>query len=376
MALGGRGYGDKAEGKHLEKQQVIQAPRRRIPVMEVERGALICDAEGGVQRVIAVHRKNDVFFYKITFSDGTDTLCCADLAWVAWRAHIGTKKRTSTDADASGRVHGPAAARKYLTSDLIAGIKQGKRYRVPLCKPVSGQFNSYKIDPYLIGAFLGDASMPARSAGNCTLSNHPQDVEIVKHINTRLDIPLTPRSDGRSWGLSKKSVEYTRLYDMGLLGKRSWEKRLPPSACFAPIPWRWELLRGLMDTDGWVESNRCAYYTTTSPHLRDGVTQLARSLGCFVTASVKHPTYTHNGEKRDGRTAWTLRIKSATPEKLFFLHRKRAIAEGLSHQSLAKEIVSIEEWGVDSSAHLTVDHPNSLYLTNDYTITHNTAAPF
>ena len=214
--------------------------------------------------------------------------------------------------------------------------------------------------------------MPARSTDGCTLTNHPQDVEIVKRINTVLDIPLTPRSDGRSWGLSKKSVEYIRLYDMGLLGKRSWEKRLPPSACFASIPWRWELLRGLMDTDGWVEPNRCAYYTATSPYLRDGVAQLARSPGCFVTLNAKHPTYTHNGEKRDGRPAWTLRIKSATPEKLFFLHRKRAIAEGRSHQSLAKAIVSIEEWEVDSGACLTVDHPNGLYMTNDYTVTHNT----
>ena len=85
---------------------------------------------------------------------------------------------------------------------------------------------------------------------------------------------------------------------------------------WTPVEWRRELLRGLMDTDGWVESRRCAYYTTTSPQLRDDVAKLARSLGCFVTITDKHPTYRHDGEKRQGRPAYSLRIKSPEPETL------------------------------------------------------------
>ena len=356
------------------KRHVVQTPTGRVSVMDIEPGAHICDTEGGVQKVLAVHRQSEVLFYRMKFSDGTHILCCAEHTWLAWRSNVGQRKRSAENPD--GRVHGEASAQKYLTSDLITEMKKGRRYRIPLCKPVNGQFNRYVIDPYALGVFLGDGYMPAR--GGCIVAIHQDDIAILERLAKNASgFTIKPDSQrptmvvGR---LSTRSLDHARLRDLDLLGKRAWEKALPKSACHAPVTWRWELLRGLMDTDGWVEEKRCAYYTSTSPQLRDGVANLARSLGCFVTLTEKHPTYTLHGEKHAGRPAWTLRIKSATPDELFWISRKREIAVDLHHQSLAKEIVSIEEWGVSEGACLEVNHPNSLYLADDYTVTHNTTS--
>ena len=354
------------------KCHMVQTPTGRISVVDIEPGASICDTEGGVQQVLGVHRQRDVLFYRMEFSDETHILCCADHTWLAWRSHVRRRKRSIDYPE--GSIFGKASARKYLPSDLIAEMKKGRRYRIPLCEPVNGQFNRYKINPYALGVYLGDGHMPAR--GGCIVALHQDDIAILERLAEDVDgFTIKPDSQrptmvvGR---LSTRSPDHARLRDLGLLGKRAWEKNLPVSACHAPVAWRWELLRGLMDTDGWVEKKRGAYYTSTSPRLRDGVANLARSLGCFVTLTEKHPTYTLHGEKHKGRPAWTLRIKSATPDKLFWISRKREIAVNLHHQSLAKEITSIEEWDVSEGACLEVNHPNSLYLIDDYTVTHNT----
>ena len=184
-------------------------------------------------------------------------------------------------------------------------------------------------------------------------------------------VPVAPEHDTR---LSKKSPDYRRLRALGYNGKRAWEKSLPSAALHTPQEWRWALLQGLMDTDGWVEPERCAYYCTTSPHLRDDVAALARSLGCFVTIADKHPTYTYKGEKLQGRPSWTLRIKSATPEELFWLPRKRAIAATLEHQSLAKEITAVEDLHECQTLRcISVSHPSGLYVTEGFTATHNSS---
>ena len=355
----------------------IFSPQGRIRGDSIKVGTKICDAYGGVQKVLAIKDWENWKVWRVHFSDGTHVDTSPEHIWLAWRAHVGATKRTHPDADNSGRVHGPKAARLFETQGILREMERGRRYRIPLCEPARGNFNRYNIDPYLLGALLGDGYMPRKQG--CTISVHEDDVQILKECEAASDgyFNIRNRYDKINMVagyLSTKSPDHARLRDMGMIGKRAWEKELPKSACFAPIEWRWSLLQGLMDTDGWVEEKRCAYYTTTSPKLRDGVTDLARSLGCFVTICDKKPTYTYREEKWEGRDAYTIRIKSATPEKLFRLRRKKYIAARLEHQSLAKEITDIEtDIGRDTIRCIQVDHPSGLYLTNDYTVTHNSA---
>ena len=98
----------------------------------------------------------------------------------------------------------------------------------------------------------------------------------------------------------------------------------------------------------------------------------------MVSVSEKHPTYRGpQGDIKHGRRAWMLRIKSRTPEKLFHQKRKRAIATRLKHQAVAKKIVRIENTSRRETIRcLHVSHPTGLYVTDNYTVTHNSDCGF
>ena len=373
LAYGGAAGG----GKDISSSTYIKTPRGNVAHGDIESGDLVCSVDGGLAKVLTVTRYDKNACHRISFSDGTSIDAGEGHLWLVWRSHIGTKVRTSAKADTCGRVYGPNAARLLRTCDLIREMDRGREYRIPLCEPAVGNFNRYKFDPYALGVLLGDGSMPGGRGRGCTISLHREDREILESLVSALDgfwIRSESSDPSMITGyLSKQSTDYPRLRAMGMLGKRAWEKNLPKSVFYAPIEWRWSLLQGLMDTDGWCEPLRCAYYCTTSPMLRDGVADLARSLGCFVTVTDKFPTYTSHEEKVAGRPAWTVRIKSATPEKLFRLERKKRIAADLDHQSLSKEITDITPIGKLDTTCIQVDHPSGLYLTNDYTVTHNSA---
>ena len=345
-----------------------------VKLNEIEPGLQICDAFGSTQKVRRTKDWHDWPIWRVSFSDGTSVDTTPEHDWTCWRSHVG-RKSAGISNDSYRRVWGMDAAQVMETQEILMNMEKGRRYRVPLCEPAIGNYNKYKIDPYLLGVLLGDGYMPKRKV--CQIGIHPSDQQILAECNRRE--PMLTIHDINKRGiltanLSVNSKNHARLRDMGMVGKLAWEKELPKSCYFTPIEWRWELLQGLMDTDGWVEDKRCAYYCTTSPRLRDGVARLARSLGCFVTITNKFPTYTHKGEKLQGRDAYTLRIKSATPDKLFKLKRKKLLAEQIEHQSLAKEIVDIEDLKEKGTVRcIEVSHPYGLYLTNDYTVTHNSA---
>ena len=371
------GYGGAAGGGKAEVNQALtQTPCGPVEIGSLVVGQKICDAFGGIQQVNGIREWENWKVWRVQFSDGTHVDVAPEHEWTGWWSHRGIQVRK---AGGRQRLCGPDGAVKLETQQILRLMEANpkeNRFRVPLCEPTVGNFNRNKIDPYLLGVCLGDGHMSKRMG--CRISLHKDDAEILERIKTTADIftiseyPSNP--DMLTGHVSARSIENVQLRNMGMLGKRAWEKELPSSTCFAPVEWRWELLRGLMDTDGHAEPKRCAYYTTTSPKLRDGVAALARSLGCFVTVTNKFPTYTYNNEKLQGRDAYALRIKSANPESLFHLRRKKKIASEFSHQSLAKEIVDIEDTGCRETMRcINVSHPSGLYLTNDYTVTHNSA---
>jgi replicative DNA helicase len=93
------------------------------------------------------------------------------------------------------------------------------------------------------------------------------------------------------------------------MGKRAEDKSIPRIYLLGSVVERWELLRGLMDTDGWADADGDCYSCSVSDALIRDVRELARSLGAVVTTREKQPFYMKNGERVEGQPAYTLRIK-------------------------------------------------------------------
>src|SRR3989475_5733179 len=113
------------------------------------------------------------------------------------------------------------------------------------------------------------------------------------------------------------------LRGLGLWGIRSDEKFTPDLYLNASREARLDVLRGLMDTDGWVERWGSARFCSTSERLAGNVAELVRSLGGWCSVRGRRTTYSSRGEKRGGRRAFGCNVHYPDPKAIFGLSVKR-----------------------------------------------------
>jgi hypothetical protein len=127
-----------------------------------------------------------------------------------------------------------------------------------------------------------------------------------------------------------------------------------------------------MDTDGWTDKRdcNCCFYTT-SQQLANDVLELVRSLGGKVSLTSKIGKYRDkNGDIKECKRIYILNISiDINP---FYLKRKaeKYSAPQFNYQ---KMIVNIEKVRQEECQCIMIDHPEHLYVTDGYTLTHNTA---
>ena len=229
--------------------------------------------------------------YRVTFSDGRSTECTAEHLW---------------------RVHyrGWPEART-LSTDRVAEMLRAKRYQNRLwVEAPSGHWGHTEplpLDPWLLGALLGDAKL---SGSSLMFSTAEQEMlgRLVERATAAFALHA---AGGYDWRIVQAAgahrtgvagVAPNRLMEalrgLGLWGIRSEEKFIPDTYLNASREARLELLRGLMDTDGWAERWGSARFCSTSERLARAVAELVRSLGGWCSVRSRPTTYHHRGRKR------------------------------------------------------------------------------
>ena len=244
--------------------------------------------------------------------------------------------------------------------------------------------NNLPIPPYTLGVILGDGAI----SNGCVNIVKP-DIELLQLVSSDLsgvDVTFIRKepSDHCAYFTISKGNEGTNpianaLRDVGLLGKRAWEKFIPEVYLNSSFKDRRDLIRGLMDTDGSCSKKGAIEYCTTSKHLAEQVQYLARSLGARCTLSSRYTYYTHKGEKKRGRESYRVKIIHQKPSDLFCLTRKKQNCLDNNQYlkyGLRLGIRSIEPCGNYDMRCIEVAHPSKLYITKDYIVTHNTAIAF
>jgi len=377
--------GARGGGKAVLYKERILTPFGWKDFHGLEVGSSICSTEGTVQKVIGVYPQGKRPVYKLVWSDGSETICDENHIWLAWLSNQSRKAVGS-------RLSGEESAKKWTTKQIAAHYEKTQKTRrrigIPIIKkPVvftvqgeaqgPGKHISRVIPPYALGVLLGDGCITGKSVSFCK-----PDREIAEKVQDQIfkafgesavlresrDLTHTP-----VWFIPSK-IMIPHLEDLGLMGLYSYEKFIPRIYLFAPEEDRWELLRGLMDTDGWVEDDGDCYYCSTSEQLIEDARHLARSMGAIVTLRGKTPHYTYKGGRREGRPAQTIRIKMRDPERMFSLPRKADRCCGKIPQSMAIWLESIEPAGEEETVCIAVSHPNSLYIIDNFIVTHNTDA--
>lgn len=333
--------------------------------------------------------------YRLTFDDGATIDACADHLWLTYDADeladLTTKTdewRSSRQAKRASRATGKRSqafmdsiiqrnkARDYdykapptgtiRTTQLIADTlltKRGRRnHAVPVALPLDLPDAELPIDPYVLGAWLGDGHS-ATGAITCYDPEILAQIELAGYGVRR--VPSTV-STFRIVGFTADLMALQREM-IGTGAKRN--KHIPPQYLRASVAQRLALVQGLMDTDGYADQRGACEFTTTSVALRDGFGELMASLGIKGVGSEGRATL-------DGRDCGPkYRFKFRTTLEVFRLGRKRD-RQGREPGRRTRNyryIVACDRIDPKPMRCITVDSASHLYLAGRQMIpTHNT----
>jgi hypothetical protein len=252
-------------------------------------------------------------------------------------------------------------------SEMLDGInidkskKASYKYRVRLTKPVEFSISvNQTIDSWTMGYILGNGS--SRNY-NLLISIGSHDFEeILDKIDPKTIMSYRRKVDG-VYDVAI-SQEYRKFYDsLGLHGVKSIEKWIPDEYKYGSIEQRKALLAGLLDSDGSCTNNKLRF-SSSSKKLIDDVAWLVRSLGGIATI--------HIHDRKDRKNI-EYDVQIRTPFNPFSLKRKVERYKVLPKDICAnKRIVKAEYIGIQTGKCISVDSERHLYLTRDFTVTHNT----
>jgi phosphate starvation-inducible PhoH-like protein len=346
------------------------------PIGSLQVGDLVMGSDGRPTPVLGVYPQGRKEIFQVRAQDGSSTRCCAEHLW-----------SVTTPADRRrGR-----APRVLETREMIGRLRSAHQHRFEL--PVLSGAAAFPprdvpLDPYALGLLLGDGCLTTST----TPSFSTADPELALSLELALDgielvhrggydYTLRNRSGGRG-GVIVANPVTAILRELGLAGARSNTKFVPTPYLHNAADVRLAVLQGLLDTDGGpvTQSRRTCriQYTTTSPRLRDDVLFLVRSLGGVAYARRRAAAGRTPGRAK-GRPvgyrsdAFVLDIRLPQGVPPFRLTRKAATYAAFGGGGRPMRFVdAIEPAGEEETVCIQVAAADSLYVTDDFLLTHNT----
>jgi replicative DNA helicase len=417
-----------AMGKAQPLDAKVLTPTGFTTLAQLRVGDPLASIDGQHSNVTGIYPQGQRQVYRITFSDGRSTECCAEHLWqVHYRSWDAPRILTTA------KLMQLLTRRRYqnrLWIDSFAG------HLSPPSKLESTSLSDLlPIDPWLLGFLLGDGSLHGSARGpvskppgeRCEVcegsgqgvttsridqirrggttpsgpladEQRPRGVlrqgqmfstdspDILARVESAIDPSLTTvhssNYDYRISQLHRGHLTGTQgslpnpitsaLRSLGLWERHSHSKFIPANYLTAPRHHRLRLLAGLLDADGWVESFGAIRIGTASLRLANEIVQLTRSLGGTASYYPKSTTYTHRGQKRTGLTSYVCNLQLPNPRELDLIPAKQnrlPTGDRLRRLTLS----SIVPTRTTETQCISVSHPSHLYITDDYIVTHNTS---
>jgi phosphate starvation-inducible protein PhoH and related proteins len=352
----------------------VATPDGFRPIGSLRVGDHVIGSDGRPTEVTGVFPQGVKPIFRVTATDRASTLACAEHLWAV---------RTPEDRR-RGR-----QARVLQTRQMAGRLRRAHqhRYELPLVAPVAFPARDVPLDPYALGLLLGDGCL----TGSTTPSSATNDPELVEALESLIpgvqarhrggpDYVLN-RVEGGRGGVVVANPVTALLRELGLEGTRSATKFVPEVYLRNAAEVRLAVLQGLLDSDGGpvVQRGRSCriQYTTASPQLREDVLFLVRSLGGVAHARTRAaegraPGRVQGRDVHHRSDASVLDIR--LPEGLdpFRLERKRAVYAAHGGGRPMRFIDRIEPAGEYEAVCISVAAADSLYVTDDFIVTHNT----
>ena len=349
--------------KGLALDTPLPTPKGWTTMGAVQVGDYLLDEQGKRTRVIGKSDVKNLPNYRLTFDDTSEIICDKDHLW-------------------SGVIGFDELEEVVISAGVLYEQMQGKtRFRVPIAKPLELPEQDLPIDPYILGVWLGDGTV---GKSEVTL-NKQSKAGIVPEMRRRGQV-VTERQFPSDIAKGSLGVRYSlvppeewgkrpvmssmsqKLRDLGVLNN----KHIPMQYLRASHQQRLDLLRGLMDTDGYYNAERkMVALNTTDRAWADDVCELINTFGWRAHVMSANATWTHKGVKKNTEQYMLSFKPDVSP--FFARNAEEDYAGQFTIQSSRRLLKSIEPIGVRETQCVMVDSPSRLYLCGTHMVpTHNT----
>ena len=330
-------------------------------------GDTVMGSDGTPTKVTGVFPRGVLPTYSVEFTDGTSVRVDGDHLWAV---------QTLNDRFRNSDRWQLVETRK-LASDLVFNTDElnrrlNRRVFIPMVKPIEFSAKNYMLDPYLVGALLGDGGLVY--GVQFTAAYSEMLVELTKVLPEGIVVKQVANSI--SYNLIKqggyRNILWKELKRLNIAGKHSYEKRVPEEYLFGSVDQRIALLQGLMDTDGTQSrhNDKAISFSSVSSQLAADVQFLVESLGGTAKMHVRYTSYRKNGIRKAGRPSYDLHIVlpvGINPFRAFASEFVPYVKYGPR-----RGIVRIQYMGDEPVVCISVEAADKLYVTEHCIVTHNT----
>ncbi|WP_296205022.1 LAGLIDADG family homing endonuclease [uncultured Hyphomicrobium sp.] len=371
--------GQAGHGKALALDTPIPTPSGWAVMADLRPGDVVFAEDGAQCNVVAVTEPMlGRPCYEVGFGTGEKIIADAEHEWLtetyldrqSREEHQRPKAGGAFSRDQSHLLRCPTIkTTAEIASTLTYGAGSKQNHSIPLAGTIQcGHQEHLAMDPYLLGAWLGDGHSEAnRITAHKDHAQHFIDAahrsgfetSIAPSGGMAINIHIDPRKAGRA-RLSFGQM----LTQLGVRGN----KHIPPGLLRAEVFDRATLLRGLMDTDGSVrKADRVCEFTSVSERLARDVFDLVAGLGM-------KPTFLEGDAKLDGRVvSRKYRVCFTADAPVFDLPFKRDVQmAGTQSRNIGHRIVACRSVPSVPVKCIQVDSPSRMYLASrSYIPTHN-----
>jgi phosphate starvation-inducible protein PhoH and related proteins len=367
-------------GRSQPLDSLLMTPNGWRRMGEIRIGDEVIGSDGKPTEVIGVFPQGRKPVYRLTMTDNSTTLACAEHLW---------QVKTMEDKRRG------KPARVLETQEMLGNFRRNHQYRyeLPLLNaPVEYAEQVVPIEPYALGLLLGDGCISDKTSPSFATADEelatslaaalsPLEVTIRRKtaVDYTISNPLAGKGGNKFNPIRNNLSESLRK--LQLAGTRSATKFIPSVYLYNSAEVRIALLQGLLDTDGGpvTQAGRTCrvQYTTVSERLKEDVIFLIRSLGGVATWRVRRaegrkPGFAKGRPVPYKSDAFVLDIRLPENVRPFRLRRKADIYEKFGGGRPMRFIKDIEYVGEMETQCISVAALDSLYATDDFILTHNT----
>ena len=345
-------------------------------------GDYVFNRQGKPVMVTGVYHRGLKKVYRVTLGDGREIIVDGSHLWT-WKYAKGHESETFVTTNTEDII------RRGLYRSERNG-RRSARIWIPMNEAAQYAERSYDIDPYVVGAMIGNGcltmSILTVSAPNSFVPDKiAEKIGAVraKQGGKNYNWCFVREENGHGRNVLKDSLFQTSILDgTGLVGLKSHEKFIPDAYKYGSVEQRWELIRGLFDTDGCIKQSDGdrfnVSYSTSSEKLAHDIQDVLFGLG--VASSVKN----HGSRDRDGEyhDEYELHVKVENDRKELFFSIPKKHDLAVKAKGVAKQrektydlvpIVSIEELPeMMPTTCIMVEDDEHLYQAGQFIVTHNT----